>query len=181
MISTLRTIGFLLGLRSTPQAMRCFAIAVVAITGPCLADSPVILNHDNANHLVGATSSGSGVQFVYDANGNLSGIATASVATLTSGTTQSGQVLTAGSATFFSFTTAGGASLALDLVSTSLSPATAALQVNVYNSSGGLVGSTTGASGTVLSLPGLTAGTYAVSIQAQSGAIGSFQVELVGS
>lgn len=49
------------------------------------------LHYDNANHLIGATSAGSDVQFNYDANGNLVGGAASSSTTSIVGTAQTGR------------------------------------------------------------------------------------------
>jgi YD repeat-containing protein len=156
--------------------------AGLAADDVCAATAALILNHDNANRLIDATSANSGVQFNYDANGNVSTIAAASPVALTVGAAQTGQVSASASSALFSFTTTTGEpALSVDLVSANMSPAGSPVQVNVYNASGTLVGSITGGAGTLLNLPQLPAGAYSVSIEADKAATGSFQVELVNT
>jgi YD repeat-containing protein len=157
-------------------------LSVLASGAVCRAAAPMILNHDDANRLIGATSAGSGAQFTYDANGNVASIAAASVGTLTFGATQTGQVNVGGAAALFSFTTTTNQpALSLDLVSANMSPAGSPVQVDVYNASGTLLGSTIGAAGTLLDLPPLPAGSYTVVVDAQNESTGSFQMELINT
>lgn len=178
----LRSLG-LVNRRGKLRAVVLVAIAAAAATSVSGAAAPLILNHDDANRLIGASSAGSGsAQFNYDANGNVSSISSTSPTALTLGTAQTGQVSASRSAALFTFTTTTNQpALSLDLVSTSMSPAGSPVQVNVYNASGALVGSTTGSAGTLLNLPTLPAGTYSVSVEAQDAATGSFQVELINT
>jgi YD repeat-containing protein len=151
-------------------------------TGVCQVAAPMILNHDNANRLIDATSAGSGAQFSYDANGNLISIATASPTALTLGVSQTGQVNVAGTPALLNFTTtAGEPVLSLDLVSTSMSPLGSPIQVNVFNANGTLVGSMIGIAGALLNLPLLPAGTYSVVVEGQDAATGSFQMQLINT
>ncbi len=157
-------------------------LAVLGYGTVSQAAAPMILNHDDSNRLIDATSAGSGAQFAYDANGNVASIAAASVGTLTLGATQTGQVNVGGSAALFSFTTTTNQpALSLDLVSTNMSPADAPVQVDVYNANGTLLGSTIGNAGTLLDLPPLPAGSYTIVVDAQNESTGSFQMELINT
>ena len=172
--------------RSRPWRGTSCLVALVSIAGALggvsRAAAPMILNHDNANRLIDATSAGNGAQFNYDANGNVSVITAASASTLTFGSAQNGQISTPGSATLFNFTTTTNQpAWSIDLVSTDMSPAGSAVQVDVYNASGTLVGSITGTAGTLLDLPPLPAGTYSVSVEGQDQATGSFQMQLINT
>ena len=96
--------------------------------------------------------------------------------------TQTGQVNVGGAAALFSFTTTTNQpALSLDLVSANMSPAGSPVQVDVYNASGTLLGSTIGAGGTLLDLPPLPAGSYTVVVDAQNESTGSFQMELINT
>lgn len=144
------------------------------------ADAPILYSHDAANRLIQAVNStGTGVGFQYDANGNLTGLNSFSPPALTPGTAQTVQITAPGGNAVLGFTSTGaGSAMTLSIQPVATVPAGAPVQVSVYDPSGALVTSESSTGSTTLSLPALAAGSYTVVVSPENGATGSVQVTL---
>jgi YD repeat-containing protein len=160
-------------------ATALFAALTLFTTGACYAQASTAYSYDNSNRVIQAISStGTGVQYQYDAAGNTIAVNAISPEALAQGTPDTVTFLTAGEAALLVLTISAGQPVVLTESSLMTSPSGAAVTVNVYNSAGILVGSFSTASGNSIDLSALAPGTYSVIVVPASGATGSLQLAL---
>jgi YD repeat-containing protein len=155
-----------------------FMLTIGFLSGAIHAQTTTTYSYDNAKRVSGtATASGSSVEYIYDANGNVISITPASNSSLA--LNQSADLLLAvpGQSETLTFVAGAGQSLILTVNSVSTVPS-GPVNVAVYNANGALVSSGATASNEYLQLTNLAAGNYTVVITPQSGGTGSLQITL---
>lgn len=155
------------------------SVFALALWSAARAQTTTTYSYNSLQQLTGASSgNGANTQYQYDANGNLTSIA---------GTNPSASILNQsvdvalaepGQSATLSFTATAGETVTLDASSIGTFPSGGTVTFSVYNSSGTLVGSTTGSSNTTLTLSDLPAGNYSLVISPPSGGTADLEVSL---
>lgn len=167
--------------RKPPRAPRLVAPIVVLaalISGGAAAQTVTNYSYDSLQRLTGATTGSGGIQYSYDANGNLTSITRTSSSSLSPNQPLDVNLNVPGQSASFTFSVTGDGNAAIYLNSISTSPPGSSVSVSVYNSSGALVSSTSGTTNATLSLGGLPVGTYTVVLTPPSSSTASLQVNL---
>jgi YD repeat-containing protein len=145
----------------------------------CQAQVSTTYSYNSSNQVTQAISStGTGVQYQYDAAGNTLSVNPITPQALSSGTPDTVNFSTAGAAASLSLTITAGQPVVLTESALTTSPSNSAVTVNVYNSAGILVASFNTASSNSVDLSNLPAGTYTVVVVPSRGTTGSLQLAL---
>jgi YD repeat-containing protein len=170
---------------SHPTKFRRF-ICAATIAAAWLGGSPAsysqvstVYSYNSSNRIIQAIdSTGSGVQYQYDAAGNIVAVVAVGAQQLTAGTPDTVTLSTPGEAALLTFTLTNGQDDSLADSSITLSPAGSSVTVDVYNSAGTLVGSFNTGTASSINLSGLPAGTYSAIVEPASGVTGTLQLAL---
>lgn len=170
--------------RTRSRVLLLLAVAasgVFSYSTCAVAQVATTYSYDGSNRLIQAlASNGSGVQYQYDAAGNVRALTPVTPQALGSGSVDTVSWSTPGEAQMLAFTVTAGQPLALSAANLTTNPPGAAVTVNVYNAVGVLVGSFSTASGS-LDLSSVPAGQYTAIVVPASGSTGSLQVSLTAS
>lgn len=150
----------------------------VLVSGGAGAQTVTNYSYDSLQRLTGATTGSGGIQYSYDANGNLTSITRTSSSSLSPNQPLDINLNVPGQSASFTFSITGDGNATIYLNSISTSPPGSSVSVAVYNSSGALVSSTSGTTNATLSLSGLPVGTYTVVLTPPSSSTASLQVSL---
>src|SRR5208283_3110792 len=159
------------------------ATLVVGLLGAdlCHAQPSTLYSYDTGNHLIqGTATTGSAVQYQYDAAGNVVGVTSVSPTVLTVGVQQGVTIGTLGQAALLTFNASAGESVTLNLGSISTTPVSTPLTVGVYDSTGTLIGSVNSGTSTTLTLSNLSGGAYTLSVAPQSPATANLLLASTG-
>ncbi|MBS1994677.1 MAG: T9SS type A sorting domain-containing protein [Cyanobacteria bacterium SZAS LIN-2] len=146
------------------------------------AQTTTYYSYDTSNRLQQAIGSiGTGVQFQYDAAGNLTGTLPINPTALTVGVALPVSLAPAAESALYTFTVAPGHPLVLDATSITTNPAGAPVTIAIYDASGAPVVQLNETGAAALDLSDLPPGTYTIIVTAPPGVTGSLQTKLVAT